>query len=122
MLRIALVLSTAVLGATSGTTVKPHHQSDRALAWVVSTKVFRSHARTAFCLAGAETGGTYNPRSVSSTDDHGEWQIHKGLQRFGRRIYNIWFNARKAFDMSHGGTDWGPWTGTYGRGLCHGLG
>lgn len=96
--------------------------ADRALALRVSRVVFGVHSATAFCIAGYETGRTYSPFARSSTDDHGEWQIHNGLRIYGRRIYDIWFNARIAYKMSRGGRDWSRWTGTYGRGLCHGLG
>ncbi len=84
--------------------------SYKAIAWKVSQAVFGSYASTAFCVAGWETGHTYNPYAVSKTDDHGEWQIHRGLETYGPRIYNIWFNARVAYRMSRGGRNWAPWT------------
>lgn len=82
----------------------------KAVAWQVSEKVFGSHAGVAFCIAGWETGFTYSPTAVSPTNDHGLWQIHDGLRMYGRAIYNVWFNARIAYRMSHHGTDWSAWT------------
>jgi hypothetical protein len=115
---VSVCLTLAACGARSPQASIP---ASRALALHVSRVVFGSHAPTAFCLAGYETGHTYWPGSHSPTNDHGEWQIHDGLRIYGSRIYDIWFNARVAYRMSNGGRDWSPWTGTYGRGLCHGL-
>lgn len=84
--------------------------SPRSVAWHVSQVVFGAHASTAFCIAGAETGGTYSETAISKTNDYGEWQIHNGLTMYGPRIFNAYSNALVAFRMSRGGTDWSPWT------------
>lgn len=81
-----------------------------AVAWRVSRAVFGQHASTAFCIAGFETGHTYNRWAVSRTDDHGLFQIHAGLETYGRRIYGVVFNATIAYRMSRGGVDWHQWT------------
>jgi hypothetical protein len=82
------------------------------------------HDDTAVCLAGYESTGEpghFKLDAVSPTNDYGLFQIHDGLQTYGRRIYGLVFNTSIAYKMSSHGRDFSPWTGTYGRGLCHGL-
>lgn len=105
-----LVIFVAALALATSASASP-----RSTAWNVSVKVFGAHAPTALCIASAETGGTFSPTAVSPTDDHGLFQIHRGLETYGKRIYNVWFNARIAYRMSRGGTNWSPWTT---HGLC----
>lgn len=59
-----------------------------------------------------ETGGTYNPRSLGRAGERGLFQIHP--VHFSSldpgRLFERAYNARVAFRLSHGGTDWSPWT------------
>ncbi len=82
------------------------------------------HDDTAICLAWRESTGDYmrfDLTATSPTDDYGLFQIHQGLETYGRRIFGLVFNTQVAYRMSSRGRDFSPWTGTYGRGLCHGL-
>jgi Lysozyme like domain len=103
---------------------------DRALIWRVSRSVFGPHARVAFCIAGRETGGTYWPGAVSGGGGNfGEWQINRDTWDPVRnprspfssatwsRVLDPWTNARMAFHISRGGTDWHGWTTHGGCGV-----
>lgn len=76
--------------------------------------------------------------AVSPTDDHGEFQINgptwfgkvaKWTDRRGRVIRKIYvqrrfiydpvYNARVAYVISHGGTNWNPWSVYRVLGHCH---
>lgn len=54
-----------------------------------------------------ESGG--NPYSVSRTDDHGLFQIHRGLATYGTRIYDPEFNIKLAYENYYAKRGWRPW-------------
>lgn len=81
------------------------------------------------CLARAESG--LNPGTISATDDwgvgqinrpaHGSdhpewWRPHAG---FRYAVLDPVYNVGIMWSMSKRGTSWSPWTGTWGRGMCH---
>ncbi len=72
-------------------------------------------ARLAAGIALAESGG--NPGAVSPTDDYGLWQINASNGALATLSPQA--NARSAVILSHGGTDWSPWT-TYRTGAYRG--
>lgn len=61
-----------------------------------------------------ESGGypaIVSPKNYNGTRDHGLFQfndVHRSYIDFSQ-IYNPHFNARTAYSMSRGGTDWGAW-------------
>lgn len=63
-------------------------------------------------VATCETGGTLDPNSRGAAGERGLFQIHP--VHFGwldeRRLYEPLFNARIAYRLSRGGTNWRPWT------------
>lgn len=67
-------------------------------------------ARTAACIAEAESGGNANDTGLSG--ERGLWQIMPSWGSLS--TYSPTGNARGAVIISHGGTNWGPWT-TRGR-------
>lgn len=104
-----------------------HLSRDRVIERMIRKRFGRAHDDTAVCVAAAESTGDrtrpyhFAPWAHSPTDDHGLFQIHGGLRTYGRRIYHVWFNLNVAWRMSSHGRNWWQWTGTYGRGICHGL-
>ena len=74
-----------------------------------------AHARMAAEIARAESGG--NPNAISPTDDFGLWQINASNGSLA--TLNAYQNARSAIILSHGGTNWNPWT-TYRIGAYYG--
>ena len=78
---------------------------------------------TAVAIAKGESG--WNPRAVGDQQlaggkwgpSIGLWQIRSlvadagtGRERDGTRLYDPTFNARAAWTISSGGTNWRPWT------------
>lgn len=65
-------------------------------------------------VVDCETGGTYNPRSLGRAGERGLFQIHPvnwaPMHLNPGRLFERRYNARAAFRLSHGGTDWSPWT------------
>ena len=83
---------------------------------------------TATCLVIAESG--LNPGAISRTGDYGIPQMNR---RTWESVYPEWWQPARGFrylifdpvfavsamwSMSRHGTDWHPWTGTWGRGMC----
>lgn len=54
-----------------------------------------------------ESGG--NPRAVSSTNDHGLFQIHNGYDVYGEQIYDPTFNIALAYNNYYKTRGWTPW-------------
>lgn len=73
--------------------------------------VFGSHANVAVRVARCESG--LNPRTVSKTGDYGLFAINRAAHDNWvdfRRIFDPLYNARIAFRLSRGGTDfWTHW-------------
>jgi len=67
-----------------------------------------SQWKNASAIITAESGG--NPASVSKTNDHGCFQINKGLQAYGPKIYEADFNAYIAYTAKYARHGWKPWT------------
>ena len=66
-----------------------------------------SQWRIAAAIIRAENGG--RPDAVSSTNDHGCFQLNKGLASWGQDVYNADFNARMAYRM-YLARGWQPWS------------
>jgi len=106
-------------------------------------KVFGpQHDDTAICIANAESSGPgpqgywrpgmvmrFNTSAWSQTGDHGLFQAnylahhwpHESEKAFHARMSQTWYNINWAYRLSRDGKSFAAWTGTYGRGLCHGL-
>lgn len=97
---------------------------------------FGVHAATALCESHAEDPNR-GPAQWSATHDVGLFQIHVDYGAGGRllgaghpwaryftiaELETVDGNIRAASILSNHGAQWDAWTGTYGRGLCHGLG
>lgn len=54
-----------------------------------------------------ESGG--RPNAVSATDDHGCFQIHRGLSTHGQKIYDADFNSKLAYEHYYVNRGWTPW-------------
>lgn len=81
--------------------------------------------RDAIAIAMAESSGRTDARNTSPTIINAEWgpaiglwQIHsrkpeegKGTTRDASRLTDPAFNAASMFQISNGGTNWGPWQG-----------
>jgi len=50
-----------------------------------------------------------NKDAVSPTDDHGLFQINKGLKTFGKQIYDPEFNVKLAYEGFYAKRGWRPW-------------
>ncbi len=81
--------------------------------------------RDAIAIAMAESSGRTDARNTNPTIINAEWgpaiglwQIHsrkpeegKGTSRDASRLTDPAFNAASMFQISNGGTNWGPWQG-----------
>lgn len=80
--------------------------------------VFDSAATIAVAVAIAESGGNEQAHAVNAREDsRGLWQINVRAhpQYAMQNLYDPQTNARAAFAISGGGTNWKPWT-TYTSG------
>lgn len=81
-------------------------------ARAVIRAVFGDRASAALRVASCETGGTFDSRALGSAGERGLFQVHP--VHFGRldesRLFEPLYNARFAFRLSHGGTDWSAWS------------
>lgn len=99
--------------------------SRAGLMQVLYNAGFRGDAlKTAFAVALAESGGVstrHSDPSLVKDDSYGIFQINMlgslgpaRRKRYGlasnKELYNPNVNARVAFNMSHGGTNWKPWS------------
>jgi len=122
VLMAALLLAVAVGAvahtATAQAAAEPPTQLVRATAWAFAP----ADRLIALCVAGKETGGTYDSTLVGKAGEAGAWQIHPiHHRRLGvtpRTLQNPWVAARAAravLDEARGwGSDWhGPWRATY---------
>lgn len=50
-----------------------------------------------------------NPNAVGRTNDHGLFQINKGLAIHGKKIYDPEFNVRLAYEGYYKKRGWNPW-------------
>ena len=68
---------------------------------------------TAAAIAMAESGG--DPNAYNTEGSYGLWQIHLVAHPSydAQSLFDPTYNARAAFDISSGGTNFKPWT-TYG--------
>lgn len=85
--------------------------------------------RMAYAIAMAESSGSasaHNPNAGTGDNSYGLFQINmlgamgpERRRQYGlasnEALYDPLTNARVAYKMSHGGTNWGPWS-TYGSG------
>lgn len=63
----------------------------------------------ALAIMRCESGG--NPTAVSPTNDHGLFQINKGLQIYGEQIYDPAFNVKVAYEKKYKTKQsWNHWT------------
>jgi hypothetical protein len=63
--------------------------------------------QVAQAVVRAESGG--HPGRISSTNDHGCFQLNKGYASWGRAVYDADFNAKQAYRM-YQSRGWQPWT------------
>jgi hypothetical protein len=139
--RLAMLAATLIAAsATSTAQASRQQQSNPAPARQLSAvdariaARFGPHAATAICVSRAEDPSR-RPDRVSPTGDHGLFQIHSfdgrgrwvGHGRWRRyftvaQLHTVAGNIRAALILSNHGSQWRAWTGTYGRGLCRGLG
>lgn len=105
----------------------------------VLSRLFGSKTWQARCIRRHESSG--NPRAVSSTGDYGWFQINyrvwrgqvvsyyahgrgvwirlpRSLAAFRRVVFKPTRNAQIAWAISHGGTDWKPWSSYSVHGFC----
>ena len=75
-------------------------------------EVFGSRCAGALRVARCETGGTLDPRARGSAGERGLFQIHP--IHWGwineNRLFQPAYNARVAWRLSRGGTNWTHWT------------
>lgn len=78
--------------------------------------VFGARAPAAIRVARCETGGTFNPNALGRAGERGIFQLHPVHRGWIDRLYGwhrmfepLW-NARAAYRLSRGGTNWRPWT------------
>ena len=75
-------------------------------------QVFGPRCAAALRVVSCETGGRFDRFAVGRAGERGLFQIHP--VHFGwlneRRLFEVRYNARAAFRLSHGGRDWSPWT------------
>jgi hypothetical protein len=98
---------------------------------------------TALCIAVMESSGPdrfnrewrpgmelrFDTDAWSPTGDHGIFQGNYLSHRwpgesevaFHKRMSRTWYAIQWAWKLSREGTNFSPWTGTYGRGMCRGL-
>lgn len=75
--------------------------------YIAATKYFpQSEWANVRAVITEESGG--NKFAISPTDDHGCFQIHKGLAFYGEQIYDPEYNAYVAFNMWKR-RGWNPW-------------
>lgn len=117
---MALKTNTSQLAKSASSPAQGGNLSPLDIAHVAYAAGFRGDKLTmAVAISLAETGGSGNPKAVSSTNDYGLWQInqpsHPTYFKVANQIFDPSFNARAAFNISKGGADWSPWT-TYKTG------
>lgn len=112
-----------VMAVTAAAGVAPKHSTFHQQVTQEIKKVFGRHAPTALCETQAENR-QQDPKAVSPWGDVGLFQInHRWHPQYSvRYLQTVRGNIQAAWSVSKHGTDWTPWTGTYGRGMCHGLG
>lgn len=80
-------------------------------------KYFGANTNVALAIMIPESGG--NPRASSPTNDHGLFQINKGLAIYGEQIYDPEFNIKVAYEQKFLKGGWRHWTvftnGSYRR-------
>lgn len=118
-----------VTGICSGCATVRMKQLVRALIVARFVPVGASATQTVLCLAENESG--FNPGAISDTNDWGAGQINRPSHEsdhpswwrphagFKHAVLDPAYNVGIMFAMSKRGTSWTPWTGTYGRGMCH---
>lgn len=128
------LLSIVALALIVVTTAIAAHRNPRSLAAIRT--VFGARAGQATCVASHEAGPDLSPYAVSPTHDFGLFQINvrwlgrvarwargpRGYRRFyvqRRFIYDPLYNAKVAFVISRGGTNWRPWSSYSVHGYCH---
>jgi hypothetical protein len=78
---------------------------------------FGVYAARALCFARRESG--LNPGAISSTDDHGAFQINRpthGQFSYWLMDHDPAYGVQAGWVVSDHGTNWGPWAG--GRYTC----
>lgn len=98
--------SVVVASKTTQTSSKSTHSGCNQYA--AEVKKYPWDANIALAIMRAESG--CNPTTVSHTNDHGLFQIHKGLQTFGKDIYNPAFNVKLAYEGYYKKHGWKPWS------------
>lgn len=132
LIALSAIAVMMVAASTAQAAARQYPPPPRKLAAVVH-KLWKGRGeQTMICLAWRES--RYNTLNVkyggswSDTHDHDWWQINFIHHRPGEtelhfhlRLKSLWASALVALRLSKYGTDFSAWTGTYGRGECHGL-
>ena len=68
-------------------------------------------APAALRVVGCETGHTYSPRAHNRSGASGYFQVIARRYPWVTpwRLFEPWYNARVALQISHGGTTWDAW-------------
>lgn len=118
-----------VTGTCSGCATARMKQLVKALIVARFAPIGASATRTILCLA--ENESDFNPGAISDSKDWGVGQINRPSHEpdhpswwrphagFKRAVLDPVYNVGIMFAMSKRGTSFTPWTGTYGRGMCH---
>jgi TP901 family phage tail tape measure protein len=119
---VAKAATVKAFGASVGASIASAALTPNQIRAIAYAAGFRGSALdTAVRVAEAESSGIptnrYNPGSQE--DSRGLWQINVAAsanpQYASTNLYDPATNARIAYSMSHGGTNWQPWT-TYTSG------
>jgi hypothetical protein len=123
--RIKVEQERAKLALDTGMTKKPEHfiEDDYLISLLRSAGFKGESLRTAWAVVMKESTGNpnalnNNPKSgdlsfglfqINMIGDLGPYRLEKYGLKSNSDLYDPTINARVAFQMSKGGTDWGPW-------------
>jgi soluble lytic murein transglycosylase-like protein len=105
ILAVSLTVLAVALAAAA-----PASSNPRSYNISVIRSVFGANASSALRVAHCES--RYNSRAVGSAGERGLFQIHpvhRSWVNWGA-MFNPWVNARAAYRLSRGGTNWSHWT------------
>lgn len=118
-----------VTGTCHGCATARMKQLVRALIVARFAPAGASATQTVLCIVEKESD--FNPGEISDTDDWGVGQINRPTHEPGHSlwwrphagfkyaVFDPVYNVGIIWSMSKRGVSWTPWTGTYGRGMCH---
>ena len=111
----AVLLVVAVIWAISSAQAEDGRTAERTLVRNAETKrvvcrVFRARCGAAWRVVLCESRG--NPRAVGGAGERGLFQIHPIHFRWAQphRLFDPTWNAKVAYRLSRGGTNWSHWT------------